>query len=147
MAEDPMGVAAQMVEAFNDADWPGFDALLDREVVYEETGTGRRFEGAEAYLGLCRSWKRALPDVRGTVVRQLGTGSTVVQEVTWTGTHAGPLKTPSGTIPPTGRTVTVWGTLWMTARDGRCQSVRHHLDVLSLLGQLGALPTPTGTRA
>ena len=144
MADDPIRVAEGMVEAFNDLDWPAFAALLDPDVVYEETGTGARFEGAEPYLALCQGWKAAFPDVRGTVVRQLAGGETVVQEVSWTGTHTGPLETPNGTIPPTGRTVTILGTLWSTVRGGRCIDVRHHLDILSLLGQLGALPAPAG---
>jgi steroid delta-isomerase-like uncharacterized protein len=137
---DPMSVAAQMVEAFNEADWRLLARLVDPDMTYEETGSGRRREGAEAYLQLCRDWKLALPDVRGTVVRTLGSGSTVAQETTWTGTHMGPLETARGTIPPTGRRVTFWGTLWFTVRDGRCVGVRHHLDQHALLGQLGALP-------
>ena len=81
MADDPIRVAEGMVEAFNDLDWPAFAALLDPDVVYEETGTGARVEGAEPYLALCQGWKAAFPDVRGTVVRQLAGGETVVQEV------------------------------------------------------------------
>jgi predicted ester cyclase len=109
-------------------------------MAYEETGTGRHRAGSDGYLRLCRRWTAALPDVRVTVLRTLSTGSTVAQETTWTGTHTGPLEAPSGTIPPTGRRVKVWATLWFTVREGRCVSVRHHLDLHALLGQLGALP-------
>lgn len=133
-------VATRMLEAFNDADWDAFRAEVSDDVVYVESGTGRRIEGADAYLALCEGWKRALPDVRGTVRRAVEGDGVVAQEVTWTGTHDGPLPTPNGDIPATGRPVSVEATLWVDARDGRVSEVHHHLDVMALLAQIGAMP-------
>ena len=133
-------VATRMLEAFNDADWDAFRAEVSDDVVYVESGTGRRIEGADAYLALCEGWKQALPDVRGTVRRAVEGDGVVAQEVTWTGTHDGPLPTPNGDIPATGRPVSVEATLWVDARDGRVSEVHHHLDVMALLAQIGAMP-------
>ena len=133
-------VATRMLEAFNDADWDAFRAEVGDDVVYVESGTGRRIEGADAYLALCEGWKRALPDVRGTVRRAVEGDGVVAQEVTWTGTHDGPLPTPNGDIPATGRPVSVEATLWVDARDGTVSEVHHHLDVMALLAQIGAMP-------
>lgn len=133
-------VAARMLEAFNDANWDAFRAEVSDDVVYVESGTGRRIEGADAYLALCEGWKRALPDVRGTVRRAVEGDGVVAQEVTWTGTHDGPLPTPNGDIPATGRPVSVEATLWVDARDGTVSEVHHHLDVMALLTQIGAMP-------
>jgi steroid delta-isomerase-like uncharacterized protein len=134
-------IATLLVEAFNDADWDAFRAGLKQDAVYVESGTGRRVEGADAYVDLCRAWKEAFPDVRGVVHRSLESTDTVAQEVTWSGTHTGPLPTPDGVIPASGQRVSVDATLWVTVRDGGAAEVHHHLDVMALMAQIGALAT------
>jgi ketosteroid isomerase-like protein len=52
-------VAADLIDAFNEADWERFRAVLSPDAVYAETGTGRRVEGADAYVQLCQGWKDA----------------------------------------------------------------------------------------
>ncbi len=137
---DAAAVADRLLQAFNGADWSTFRAGLADDAVYVEAGTGRRIEGADAYLALCQGWKEALPDVRGTVQRVLAEGGTVAQEVTWQGTHAGPLETPGGTVPASGASVSVPATLWISVSGDEVAEVHHHLDVLTLLAQIGALP-------
>ena len=41
-----------------------------------------------------------MPDVKGSVTNAVASGNTVVLEVTWEGTHTGPLAGPKGAIPP-----------------------------------------------
>lgn len=134
-----LSLASRTLEAFNTADWDTFRELCHEDVVYTESGTGRRLEGIEAYLEGLRAWKAALPDVHGTVRRAVAEGDLAVEDVLWKGTHQGPLPTPSGPIPATGAEVTIVATLWVASRDGRVCEVTHHLDVLSLLAQIGAL--------
>jgi len=55
----------------------------------------------------------------GTVLRALGGGENVAQEILWEGAHHGPLSTPMGTHHPTG------------------SEIHHHLDVFALLQQIG----------
>ena len=140
MATDAAAVAREVVAAFNAADWDRFRAALAEGVVYEETGTGRRVEGVEPYVRLCQGWKRAFPDVAGAVRREAAAGDTVAQEIDWAGTHRGDLEGPGGAIPASGRRGEVAATMWVTASGGKAVAVRHHLDVLSLLRQVGALP-------
>jgi steroid delta-isomerase-like uncharacterized protein len=141
MAETETTAAArELIESFSAGDWARFRATIAPDIVYEETGTGRRVEGADAYIALCQGWREAFPDAHGTIERAVAHGPAVAQEVTWEGTQAGPLATASGTIPASGRRIAVRATLWYTMRDGRATAIRHHLDVLTMLGQLGALP-------
>jgi len=133
-------VAARLLQAFNDGDWSAFRAAVTDDVVYVEAGTGRRIEGADKYLALCEGWRAALPDVRGTVLRAVEDGGVVAQEVTWTGTHDGPLPTPNGDIPATGRAVSVDATLWVETRGDAVCEVHHHLDVMALMAQIGGEP-------
>ena len=132
--------AADLTHAFNDADWERFRNGLAPDAVYSETGTGRRAEGADAYLALCKGWKEAMPDVSGTIRKSLAGDGTVAQEVLWEGTHTGPMQTPAGTIEASGSRVSALGTLWVTFDGDKAREVTHHLDVLTILQQVGALP-------
>jgi steroid delta-isomerase-like uncharacterized protein len=136
---ETLTLASRALEAFNHADWDEFRDLSHDDVVYVESGTGRRIEGIEAYLETLREWKLALPDVHGTIRRAVADGDLAAQDILWRGTHQGSLPTPNGPVSASGVEVVVTGTLWVTSRDGRVAEIEHHLDVLSLLGQIGAL--------
>ena len=132
--------ATDLTNAFNEADWDRARSMVAADVVYSETGTGRRVEGFDAYLELLKSWKQALPDVTGTIRTTLAGDGIVAQEILWEGTHTGPMQTPAGTLEATGARITTQGTLWITFDGDKVREVRNHLDVLSLLQQIGALP-------
>jgi steroid delta-isomerase-like uncharacterized protein len=134
--------AMRLVDAFNEGDWDGFRDAVTPDVVYVEAGTGRRVEGVDDYVALWRGWKEAFPDVLGTVERSLEGEDVVAQDIVWEGTHSGPLATPNGIVPASGRRVSVPATIWATERDGRIAEVSHHLDVMGLMAQIGAVPAP-----
>ena len=140
---DAMEIAEELVAAFNVSGWERFTATLADDVEYTEAGTGRQVHGVESYLELAKSWKVAFPDASGTINTAIGSGSTVAQAVTWTGTHNGPLEGPGATVGASGQPVSVVASLWYRCEGGKVKEVQHHLDVLSLLLQIGALPAPT----
>ena len=144
---DVARLAIDVVEAFNASDWERLRARLSDDVVYEETGTGRRVTGADEYVHLCEGWKQAFADVAGTIQRSATNDNIAGLEIVWEGTHTGPLTGPGGTIPPTGRRSPVPATMWFEAGGGKVKLVRHHLDMMSLLQALGALPQPAGAGA
>ena len=78
---DPTSIAGEIVEAFNRGDWERLKARVTSDVVYEETGTGRRIEGADAYIQLCMGWKETFADVAGTVRSTAASGTTVALEI------------------------------------------------------------------
>ena len=132
--------SADLIDAFNEADWERFRGVLAPDTVYTETGTGRLVEGADAYVTLCQGWKVALPDVRGTIRGAIATEDQVAQEILWEGTHTGPMETPGGTLPPSGAQISVEASLWIQFHGDKAREVHHYLDVLSLLQQIGAIP-------
>ena len=140
--QDLIKRADDWLDAFNAADWQRFAAAMAPDVVYEETGTQRRVDGVDAYVQLCQGWKQAFPDVRGAIRNVVASGNTVVQEIIWEGTHTGTLEGPGGPLPPSGRRINVPASLWITFSGDQGKEVHHHLDVLTLLGQLGAIPAP-----
>jgi len=132
--------ARGVVDAFNADDWDAYQAALTADSVYDEVGTSRRIEGVAAIILSMQAWKQAFPDVKGTIDHAFADGNTVVLEVTWQGTHSGPLQGPSGAIPATGRHQTT-RTSWVLTFDGdKVTESRHYFDMLSMLQQLGVIP-------
>ena len=133
--------ATDLIDAFNEGDWDRLEEHLARDVLYTETGTGRRVEGAAAYLDLCRGWKEAFPDVTGTVTNAATGDDNAVLEIRWDATHTGPLETPAGVVPASGKRIAVDASFWTRDEGDSIQEIHHHLDVLALLQQIGALPS------
>ncbi len=141
MAEqDLIGVARGLVEAFNVSNWEGCEAAMTADSVYDEAATSRRLEGVEDIILYWQGWKEAMPDLKGTVTNVCGAGNTVLIEVTWKGTHTGPLQSPSGTVPATGKEQTTRAGWVMNFDDGKIKESRHYFDMLSFMQQLGLLP-------
>ena len=132
--------ATDLIDAFNQADWERLRGVLAPTVRYSETGTGRRVEGVDAYLELCQGWKEALSDAAGTVTNAVAGGEIAVLEIRWEATHTGPLETPAGTVPASGNRISVDASFWVRDEGDGIREIHHHLDVLSLLQQIGALP-------
>ncbi|HVL84609.1 MAG TPA: ester cyclase family protein [Pseudonocardia sp.] len=137
-------LARASVALFEDGDRAAIGELLAPDVRYEEPATGRRAEGAGAVLDALGAWRVAFPDAVGEIVRVVTSADTAVLEIVWHGTHAGPLVTPAGTVAPTGRSVGCWATRWQRWDRGRLTHERNHVDVLSLLAQVGAWPATAG---
>ena len=138
-SEDLIQKAMGLVEAFNRSDWDACKAAMTEDSVYDEAGTSRRLSGLGAIIPALQGWKKAMPDVTGTVTNAVATGKTVVLEVTWKGTHTGPFEGPAGTVAATGKQQTTRSGWVMEFDSGKVKSSRHYFDMLSFLQQLGVL--------
>ncbi len=137
---DIESVARESIEAFNRSDWSWIAGHCGEPFLYEETGTGQRFSSAEELVVGLQAWKTAIPDGAGEVTRSVLAGDTVVLEVVWRGTQTGPMETGAGVLPPSGRSFETWATIWARFHDGKLVQERHHIDLLTMLAQIGALP-------
>jgi steroid delta-isomerase-like uncharacterized protein len=133
-----VAIADRVIAAFNQGDWRELTEIFATDIAYTETGTNREVHGAEPYMQLLQGWRQVFPDCTGTIQATVAEGNTVVHEVQWSGTQAAPLPTPGGPLPNLGRRMLVSGSLWYTVEGGRVTAIRHHLDVMSMLQQLGA---------
>jgi steroid delta-isomerase-like uncharacterized protein len=140
MAEqDVIRAARGIVDAFNASDWESCKAAMTLDSVYDEVATSRTLRGVGEVIPVWQGWKEAMPDVKGTVTNAYATGNTVVLEVTWKGTHTGPLPSPSGTVPATGKQQTTRAGWVMNFDGGKIKESRHYFDMLSFMQQLGIL--------
>ena len=132
--------ARDSVSAFNNSDWGKYQELFTSDCLYDEVGTSRRLEGLDAIVSALKGWKEAMPDVKGTVTNAVSAGNTVTLEVTWKGTHTGPLQGPSGTVPATGKQQTTRSGWVLDFEGGKVKSSRHYFEMLAFMQQLGVLP-------
>jgi steroid delta-isomerase-like uncharacterized protein len=138
-----LDVARVNVDAFNDGDWDRFGEVLTEGSVYDEVATDRRVEGRDAILEVNREWKQAFPDARGTLQSEFASGDTVVEEITWEGTHSGPLASPQGDIPASNRRISVRAVQVIELEGDKIKATRHYFDLMGLLQQIGAVPEQT----
>ena len=96
-------------------------------------------KGREAIAAVFSAIKRAIPDMEWRLLRPLVENSRrVAFEVAVTGVNDGPLATPNGELPPTGRAISVEMALFETIdADGLIAEERSYFDVTGFAAQLG----------
>lgn len=139
---DLIKIARENVEAFNAGDWDRFKASLTPDSIDDEVATGRRTQGPDQIAQNAMGWKQAFPDAKGTITSALATGDTVVQELTWEGTHNGALEGPGGSIPASGKRISVRAVQVLAFQGDKLKENHHYFDMMGLLAQIGALPQP-----
>ena len=139
-ADELVKVAREQLDAFNTGDWERMRAGLASDVRYDELGTQRTVEGSEKIVELFRGWKTAFPDAAATVTNTVASGNEAVLELTWKGTHTGPLGTAGGTIPASGKRQETPAAIFFTFEGGKIKESRQYFDSMTLLKQIGAQP-------
>ena len=138
--DDIVRLARKQVDAFNTGDWEQMRAMLASDSRYDELGTQRKIEGSEKVVELFKGWKTAFPDAVGTVTSAVASGNKAALEVTWKGTHTGPLGTAEGTIPASGKRQETPAAFFLTFEGDKIKESRHYFDSMTLLKQIGAQP-------
>jgi len=131
-----------LFEAWNRRDFDYASERTAPDAVLIDCGSGAVFRGREGGRQYYTAWADAFPDGEITVDRIIEAGDVVVAEYTGTGTHTGTFVTPGGTIPPTGKAVTLHLCDITEIKDGMVHKQHAYLDSGSLMAQLG-LTAPT----
>lgn len=135
-----MGQAREIMDRLTSAVLAGDRAAL-REVyaadaVAESPDAGRLI-GRDAIADYLLGFSQAFPDLRFEMIAELEAGDIAVDEGWIIGTNTGPLVTPDGEVPATGKSMRMRSCDILTARDG--VAIEHHFyfDQLDFLTQLG----------
>ena len=131
-------ISDRYTDAINAHDAEAIGALYADDGVFNEPAG--EFQGPEA---IAEHWGRlfaAFPDLSGGDEFKAESGDTAINEWSVSGTHSGPMETPEGTIPATGKRLTFRGADAMTVRDGLIHSHRGYYDQLGFMTQLGLIP-------
>ena len=123
--------------AYNDRNWDAVKNAVTSRYVYDEVGTNRKITGVDQVIETWRGWATAIPNSKAQIHTSFVSGDTVVLELTWKGTQTGPLQTPGGTIPPSGKTIEIRAVQITEITNGKAQATRHYFDMATLLKQIG----------
>ncbi len=130
--------AKAVIQAYNDKNWDKARTMITPDFVYDEVATGRKVTGIDATLDTWKGWAQAFPDSKGVFHgAHVAEGGTVVLEVTWEGTHQGPLQTPKGPIAATGKRIEVRACAIFQIAGEKARTQRHYFDMATLFQQIG----------
>ena len=140
MAVDNASIVRATIEAFNDRDLERGAALIAPDAEFVDVPSGRISRGPDGYKQDMQGWLTAFPDGRIEITNLVSAGDTVVVEYVGRGTNTGPLMTPAGEIPPTGKAGQMALCDISQLKDGKIVAGRSYYDLATLLGQLGLMP-------
>jgi steroid delta-isomerase-like uncharacterized protein len=139
-------IARQHYDLYNAQDLDrAATSLIAEDAEWVNVATGETFRGPDGYRRFIQGWRSAFPGSRIDDLRIEGNDDVIVAEFRGRGTHAGPLATPAGMLPPTGRVIDVPFCEVMEVREGRISRARLYFDSATLMRQLGVLPEPSAT--
>ena len=121
-------------EVWNGHDLGAIDGLVSPDYFNHAASEGHRRDGAEASVGWMLS---VFPDHRFDVEDVAADGETVALRGTMVATHEGELMG----IAPTGKRVSAQQSHWFRVVDGKLAEHWAVRDDLSMLRQLGVLPS------
>jgi len=107
--------------------------FIEREQLPPGIPDGR--EGVKVLTSLLRN---AFPDFKATIDDILAEGDKVVIRMTWSGTHKGEFMG----VPATGKSVSFGVIDIIRITNGKVVEHWGQMDSMSLMQQLGAIPTP-----
>ena len=144
---DNSSIAQQLYSFWNERNFDGVADLMasDGEIVL--VGSGTRFEGPQGGREFSQMWADGFPDGEVTIDDVIAAGDKVVVQHTGRGTHTGPLRSPGGEIPATGRSVTLQLCDVFRIENGKIRSCHSYFDSASLLTQIGVMPAAVATTA
>jgi steroid delta-isomerase-like uncharacterized protein len=126
------------VEAFNAHDADAVADLYAAEGVLHDPQMPAPVRGRDAIRETYVQMFRTFPDIQVTILNRHVEGDRMMYELRLTGTNRGPIRTPDGDIPATGRRIDVPAAVFADLDpDGRFRDTRRYYDVAEMMRQLG----------
>jgi steroid delta-isomerase-like uncharacterized protein len=136
--EENTALVRRAVEAFNRGDGDAVEELFAADYVDYDPSRAALPPGPEGVTQAWQMMRAAFPDLEATIDDLIAEGDRVAVRGHIHGTHDGELMG----IPPTGKRVTIALIDINRIADGRLAERWAVVDMLGLLQQLGAIPTP-----
>lgn len=136
-AQDNATIARRMYEEFNAKNLDGALSAATDDIELVLVPFGQTFNGKAGFSDFLGGFLSAFPDLTINLTNQVATDDFVVNEFTATGCHNGPLMTPAGPIPATGKQVDFTVCEVLRMRDGKVAKLTNYQDAASILRQIG----------
>ena len=140
---DNIHIAEKLFDAINAHNLNLGDSYQAVDYKFEGPGTDRNGgalnrDQAKAYT---QGFITGFPDLHFELTHRVAQGEFVVINWVGSGTHTGPLPTPTGdTLPATGKKAAVFGSTTYQFKNGKAVKGWTYWDMVSLLSQLGMMP-------
>ena len=138
-AQENARIAKVSYEAFNARDFDRAAALVSKDSEWLNVPLGMTLHGQEGYRQVVQGWATAFPDSRIEIGSMIASEEGVVTEFRGRGTHTGPLASPAGEIPATGRSVDIPFCDVLRIKDGKIISAHTYYDAATMMRQLGLI--------
>jgi steroid delta-isomerase-like uncharacterized protein len=139
-AADNAAAARSINDAYNARDYAAAAALSAPDAEWINVATGQTLRGPDGARQFLEAWATAFPDSQVETTTVIAADDGVAMEFVGRGTHSGPLASPTGDIPPTGKHVEVPFAQMIQFRDGKIARARLYFDLAGMLQQLGLAP-------
>ncbi len=138
--ENNKAIARLLIEeVFNRGNLAVADKIIAPDFVHHDPNTKEFRSGPDGFKQFLQRYRNAFPDLKISILQQIAEGDLVVDRWSGSGTHSGELMG----IPPTGKQVTLSGISIHRIVGGRITETWNNYDALTMLEQLGFLPTHT----
>jgi steroid delta-isomerase-like uncharacterized protein len=134
-----IAIARTIYEAFNARDFDRGLAVIADHAVWLDVPTGTTFRGPAEFRRNYEQWFTKFPDGECEVVHAVAAGDEVVVECIDHGTNTGPMETPYGVFPPTGRRIKLPFCDIFRIEDGKITEGRSYFNFAEVLSQLGLM--------
>jgi steroid delta-isomerase-like uncharacterized protein len=131
-------IMQRFVEFINTADEKLAEELISPDAIFYVPGQPEPMKGVEGYLAIIQMMRSGFPDIQWTLDEMVAEDDTVAARYTMRGTHEGSFFG----VPPTGKTIAVQSMAFYRLSGGQFIEENGLPDMLGLLQQIGALPTP-----
>jgi steroid delta-isomerase-like uncharacterized protein len=129
-------LAEKVQQAFRGGDPAVHAALYAEDAIYYEAS--QMVRGREAIRELLAVWYQAFSDVTIEFWNIMSCGEHFIYEGTMRGTHTGPLASPEGDVPSTGRKIEIrFAFIAKMSPGGLIQEDRTYFDSALMMQQLG----------
>ena len=143
-AQDNATLIQTLMDAFNTKDVDRYAAISTDDCEVLDVPSGMTFKGPDGFRQFVQNWMTAFPDGQVQATSLFTTEDQGHVEYMARGTNTGPFPYASGPIPPTGRRVEFRVCAGLQFREGKVASIHYYYDLLSVLQQLGLVPTASG---
>ena len=143
---DARDLAEAHCRAFNERAWHRAAEYNSPDLVTVVPGGGT-IKGIDAFVEFGKAFARAFPDARLEVSAVTVEGNRAVVEGVFAGTHRGPMVSPQGEVPPTGRKLALPYCDIFEVEAGRIAAHRSYFDQMEIAQQLGLVPEAAGANA
>jgi steroid delta-isomerase-like uncharacterized protein len=138
-ADENARIARTIHDLWNRRDFDQALRFAAEDVECVQVPFNATYRGRDGYRQFMQGWVNAFPDAQVEVRRVTAGEDGAAVEFVGRGTHTGPLTTPGGTIPATGRRGELALCEVLEIEQGQVRRVRSYFDSATLLRQLGVL--------